>query len=105
MDQKLVLIIIGMSLVTYLPRMLPMVLLSKVNLPPLFLKWLHFIPVAVLSALLAPALLAPQGQLSVGPDNSALIASIPCFLVAIRTKNLFLTIVVGMLAMFLLQNL
>lgn len=94
-----------MSLVTYLPRMLPMVLLSKINLPPLFLKWLQFIPAAVLSALLAPAILAPQGKLSINLDNKAFIASIPCFLVAIRTKNLFLTVMVGILVMFLLQNL
>ena len=105
MEQKVILIIIGMSLVTYLPRMLPMVLLSKVNLPPLFLKWLQFIPIAVLSALLAPAILAPQGELSIGLDNKAFIASIPCFFVAIKTKNLFLTVVVGILSMLLLQNL
>ncbi|MFO7295739.1 MAG: AzlD domain-containing protein [Caldicoprobacter sp.] len=105
MEQKVILIIIGMSVVTYLPRILPMVLLSKVNLPPLFLKWLQFIPVAVLSALLAPAILAPQGELSIGLDNNAFIASIPCFFVAIKTKNLFLTVMVGILAMFLLQNL
>jgi len=94
-----------MSLATYLPRMLPMVLLSKFNLPPLFLKWLKLIPVAVLSALLAPAILAPQGEISIGLDNKAFIASIPCFLVAIKTKNLFLTVLVGILAMLLLQNL
>ncbi|HEY3315216.1 MAG TPA: AzlD domain-containing protein, partial [Bacillota bacterium] len=43
----------GMALVTYLPRMLPLVVLSRFKLPPAVLRWLSFVPVAVLSALLA----------------------------------------------------
>jgi len=105
MEQKILLIIIGMSLVTYLPRALPLVVLSKFELPPLFRRWLQFIPVAVLSALLAPAIFMPQGRLAISLDNNTLIASVLCFGVAAKTRNIFLTIVVGILAMFMLQAL
>jgi len=92
-----------MSLVTYLPRVLPIAILSKVNLPDWFLNWLKYIPVAVLSALLAPALFMQDNHLAFHFSNKALWASLPCFFVAARTKNLFLTVSVGILAMFLLN--
>jgi len=95
--------IIGMSIVTYLPRMIPLVILSKFNIPPLWMKWLNYIPVAVLSALLAPILLISDGKLALSSDNKPLLASIPCFLVAAKTKNLFLTVLVGIVSMFLLK--
>lgn len=93
-----------MSIVTYIPRMVPLVLLSKIQLPPLFLKWLKYIPVAVLSALLFPGIMLPGGSLAFGLDNKSLLASIPCFAVAAKTKNLFLTVLVGIVCMFLLQQ-
>ncbi|MGE4284221.1 MAG: AzlD domain-containing protein [Clostridia bacterium] len=83
--------------------MLPLVILSKFNMPSLFLKWLKYIPVAVLSALLAPGILLLDNKISLGLDNKALFASIPCFLIAAKTKNLFLTVLVGLVSMFLLK--
>jgi branched-subunit amino acid transport protein len=103
MEQKIVLVIIGMSIVTYFPRMLPLVVLSKFEMHPLFLKWLRYIPVAVLSALLVPGILLSDKKLAIGLENKAFLASIPCFLVATKTKNLFLTVLVGISSMFLLQ--
>ncbi|WHH60304.1 AzlD domain-containing protein [Petroclostridium sp. X23] len=80
-----------------------MVVLSKFKLPPLFLKWLRYIPVAVLSALLVPGILLSDNKFSFGLENNALLASIPCILVAAKTKNLFLTVLVGIISMFLLK--
>ena len=96
-------IIIGMSIVTQLPRLLPLVVLSKLNLPPLVIRWLKQIPVAVLSALLLPTLLMPNGELYLSPSNTALLAALPCILVAVKTKNLLWTVVTGILASALLQ--
>lgn len=96
-------IIVGMSIVTQLPRLLPLVVLSRLNLPPLVIRWLKQIPVAVLSALLFPSLLMPDGNLSLSLDNTALMAALPCVLVAVKTKNLLLTILTGIIASALLQ--
>lgn len=93
-----------MSIVTYLPRMLPLVLLSKFELPNSLLKWLSYIPVAVLSALLFPGLLISDGKLAIHLKNKNLIAAIPCFIIAVKTKNLFLTVLIGIVSMFILQN-
>jgi branched-subunit amino acid transport protein len=52
---EIALLIILMALVTYLPRVLPMLLLSRRTLPRAAVLWLSYVPVAVLAALLAPA--------------------------------------------------
>lgn|SRR5690554_6922341 len=103
MDKEIIIIILGMSLVTHLPRIIPLVVLSKLNLPQILLTWLKYIPVAVLSALLVPTVLMPSGELSIAIDNKSLIASIPCLIVAIKTKNLFYTVLAGIFGMFILQ--
>ncbi|GFN22032.1 AzlD domain-containing protein [Thermanaeromonas sp. C210] len=103
MDKNIWLVIIGMALVTYLPRMLPLVLLSRVRLPDIFLRWLGYIPAAVLAALLAPALFLPEGKLALA-GNPYLLAAIPTSLVALKTHSIALTILSGMLAMIVFQH-
>ena len=55
---------IGMGLVTYLPRTLPLLYLAHKQLPQWLIDWLGLIPVAVLSALLAPSLVATATERS-----------------------------------------
>ena len=47
-------LLLGMGIVTYLPRVLPLLVLAQRNLPQGLLDWLGLIPVAILAALLAP---------------------------------------------------
>lgn len=98
-----------MAIVTYLPRMLPLVVLSRLNMPAWFIRWLSFVPVAVLSALLAPALLIQTGDggraLWLAWDNRPLLASLPTFAVAMRTRNLFAAVLTGLGSIFVLNYL
>ena len=90
--------ILLMSAVTYLPRVLPVLLLSRRSLPEPLVRWLSYIPVAVLAALLGPTLLAPQGELLLAPfQNPGLWISIPVFAVALLSRNFFATVFSGML--------
>lgn len=102
-EQKILLTILGMSLVTYLPRMLPLVVLSRIKLPAVFIRWLGYIPPAVLSALLLPGILISEGQVNLTFDNHALMASIPCLIAALVWKNMFVTVVVGVVSMLVLN--
>ena len=96
MDAKVLAVIIGMTIVTYIPRMLPLAVLSRINVSQGVLDWLSYVPVAVLSALLAPELLLRDGQLFLSPDNTYLLAAIPCFIAGYYTKSIFFTVVTGM---------
>ena len=52
MNIDLLLCILGMALVTLIPRVMPVTLLAGRELPPLLTRWLSFVPVAVMAALL-----------------------------------------------------
>jgi branched-subunit amino acid transport protein len=103
MRWDVMLIIAGASLVTLVPRVLPLSLLSRVELPQWSMRWLRHIPVAVMAALLAQALFVPDGSLEFRPNN--LLAAIPAFAAAFFTRSLLLAVMVGIGTMFLLMRL
>ncbi len=96
-------IIVGAGLVTVVPRVMPLVLLSRVSLPERVVRWLGYVPIAVLAALLAQAVALPDGHLALPPRNLAVLAVIPALLVAVRTRSLIGTVVSGVAAMTLLR--
>ena len=67
MNIDLLLCILGMALVTLIPRVMPVTLLAGRELPPLLTRWLSFVPVSVLAALVAPDLLLADGKLNIFP--------------------------------------
>jgi branched-subunit amino acid transport protein len=97
-------LIFGMFLVTFGVRYPVLALVGRLQLPEIVLRALRFVPPAVLSAIIVPAVFYPDGErLMWGLDNPRLIAAIIAILVAWRSKNLLLTIVVGMVALWVLQ--
>nr|WP_236587956.1 AzlD domain-containing protein [Tumebacillus amylolyticus] len=85
-----------MSLVTVIPRLLPVWLLAGRTLPPLVVTWLRYVPVAVLAAMLAPSLVLQEGHLDFSWSNLYFWVSLPTIAVAWKTRNLFLTVITGM---------
>lgn len=96
MDTNLLLCMAGCVLVTVLPKVLPITFLNGDNLHPLFRKWLDFVPVAVMAALVGSDIFFYDGSFNLGSSNLYLMASIPCFLIAYSTKNYFIPIIVGL---------
>ena len=68
-------------------------------------RTLRFVPPAVLTAIIFPELFLPQGSLDVYPGTSRLLAGILAALVAWRTKNVVITILIGMTALLALEAL
>jgi branched-subunit amino acid transport protein len=91
-----IVLVLCMGAVTYLPRMLPLVALSRRRLPAWFSEWLELIPAAILSALLAPTLLAGVEPRAFCLGKPELLAAVPTLLCALRTRSLAGTVVVGM---------
>ncbi len=96
MDMDLFLTIIGCAVVTAVPRVLPLMYLSVESLPQASLRWLSFVPVAVMAALLFPDILTTDDKLFVSVDNTYLLAAIPSLLMAWYTKSFFGTIACAM---------
>jgi len=101
---EIIILIALMSVVTYLPRVFPVLILSRRSLPEPLERWLSYVPVAVLAALLAPALIAPEGTLDLYvTTNPAFWISIPVFAIALLTRNLFATVLLGMIMIALFR--
>jgi branched-subunit amino acid transport protein len=96
MKVEIIPIIIGMGIVTYIPRWLPLFFLSRRRLPALLIDWLDFIPAAILSALVLPSIVTtgePRHLVWVKPD---LWVALPTLVFALKTKSLAGTVVIGM---------
>ncbi len=93
------LVFAGMTAVTFATRYTGIVAAGR-TLPEWFRRWLKYVPVAVLAALIAPDALAPQGRLTFDLSTVALGVGL---IVAWRTRNVFWTIATGMAAFWLLR--
>ncbi|MFO7765490.1 MAG: AzlD domain-containing protein [Pelovirga sp.] len=91
----------GMGLVTYLPRALPLLYLSHKKMPQWLVDWLGFIPVAVLSALLAPLLFVDSGTDTITLGKLEFLIAIPTLIFALKTRSLGGTVLIGMLLYWL----
>ena len=97
MDQTLIFwTIVGMAVVTYLPRLLPTVFLSGRTLQPVIAAWLRLVPPAVLAAMLIPSLVVRENNVDLGTGNLFFWAALVAFPVAWKWNSLFTTVLVGM---------
>ncbi len=94
---SVVMTIVGMALVTYLPRLLGFILSGR-KVSAFWLRFLHFVPITVFAAIVAPSI--------PGSSNQSLIrvvAATIAGLVLWRFKRLWIGIVVGMSVFWLLR--
>ena len=87
----------GMGLATYLPRALPLLYLAHKKMPQWLIDWLSLIPVAILSALLAPPLFTDAATRNFAFGKLELFVAIPTLLFSLKTRSLGGTVLVGML--------
>jgi branched-subunit amino acid transport protein len=101
--EYVLLIALGCAGVTLPPRVLPLVLLARVALPPWLRIWLSQVPVAIMAALLAQEIAIGDGRLLPLAHNSAALAIVPVLLVAALTRSLIGSVAAGVVAMALLR--
>ena len=89
--------------ITYAIRLSCIGLLGQRDMPALLLKALHFVPIAVLPAIILPQLFLRNNMLALSIQNPRWIAGILAAIVAWRTRNVLLTIAVGMVALWVLE--
>lgn len=99
MNNSVIWMIIGMGIVTYIPRMLPFVLFKGKELPGFIQGVLRNVPYATLGALIFPGILFIQEDLWYG-----LIGAAAAFIVAFLGANV-IVVVLGSIAVLSVYSL
>jgi branched-subunit amino acid transport protein len=102
-DVNLWAVMVSAGALTFLTRLSFIALAGRWDAPPLFRSALRFVPVAILTAIVLPELVMHTGKVDFSLTNPRLLAGALAILVAWRTKNTVLTIVIGMTAFWVLQ--
>ena len=96
-------LILGMALVTFAIRY-SLFAFPDLRFPPLVRQGLHYVPTAVLTAIVVPGMLLPDGQhWALRLDNAYLLAGLAAIAIAAITRHLLATIGGGLLVFFLLR--
>jgi branched-subunit amino acid transport protein len=98
LNVSILLIIVGSAIVTFIPRVIPFIVIRKIGLPKIVIKWLSFIPICIFTALIVDSFII-QDESLLSIDWRVLAAIIPTLIVAIWTKSLSVTVIVGIVCM------
>jgi branched-subunit amino acid transport protein len=91
------------GLITFSMRFSLIYLFGRFEIPETLKKALHYVPPSVLSAIIFPELFIQDDVFNFQFTNIRLLAGVIAVLVAWFSKNTLLTIVIGMIALFLLS--
>jgi branched-subunit amino acid transport protein len=93
------------GLVTFGMRFSFVWLLGRYEVPVTMRRALHYVPPAVLSAIVFPELFLSENHLDLSLGNTRLLAGLVAILVAAWTKNSLLTIVAGFVSLLVFETL
>ena len=95
-------LILGMAIITFAIRYTLFAVGHRVRFSPLVVQALTYVPVTVLSAIVVPVMLMPEGEgLQLSLHNHYLVGGVAAILIAARWRNLLATIAGGILCFFL----
>ena len=97
----ILILVIGLG--NFLLRFSFLYLFGRIDVPDWLTRLLRFVPAAVLSALVIPALVAPQNVIYISLGNERLIAGLAGMLVAWYSKNILATLAVGLALFWILR--
>ena len=97
------LIMLAGGLITFGMRFSLIYLFGKFEISETLRRALHYVPLAVLSAIIFPELLIRNSSLDISLGNTRLLAGLVAILTAWFSRSTLLTILVGMAALFLMQ--
>lgn len=91
------------GLITFGMRFSLIYAFGRLHITETMRKALHYVPPAVLSAIVFPELFLRSGELDLSLDNHRLVAGLLAMIVAWVSKNTLITILAGMVVLFLVQ--
>ncbi|MEB6204466.1 AzlD domain-containing protein [Staphylococcus xylosus] len=97
-------IIVLCGVVTWLTRIIPFILITKIKLSECVIKWLSFIPITLFTALIIDGLIEQQeGVMGYTINVPFLITMLPTIVIAVISRSLTITIISGIIIMAVLR--
>ena len=96
-------VIVAVGGLTYLSRLSFIALFARWDMPPFVARALRFVPAAMLTAIVVPAVVLTGGAADPALAHDKLAAALFAALVAWRTRSPAVTMVAGMAALWLLR--
>lgn len=95
-------LIVACGLVTFMHRVLPMLLVNRLQLSNVVVAWLTYIPVAIISGLFFKEMLIAEGSIR-SLLSPHVFAGLVVLFVGYQTKNIFITMATGMAVLVALR--
>ncbi|MDF1542650.1 MAG: AzlD domain-containing protein [Anaerosomatales bacterium] len=86
-----------MAVANYAVRFPPIAIVSRLRLPEQVVRWLSYVPAAVMGSLVAGEVLRPAGEYLLTLRNPYLLAAVPTAFIYHRTRSFLGATVAGML--------
>ncbi|KGL39983.1 branched-chain amino acid transporter AzlD [Listeria newyorkensis] len=97
-----ILMLLGCSLVTAIPRMLPFLVMRNMQISEPVLKWLSYIPLCIFSALIIESFMT-NGAEGFQIHWLELVAVIATLIISLITRSLLWTVILGVVIMALFR--
>jgi branched-subunit amino acid transport protein len=94
-----------MAVTNIVIRLLPIAAISRLELPEVVRRWLGFVPVSVMAAIVATQVLRPGGNWALTLDNPYLLAAVPTAFVFRFTRSFLGATAAGMVSFLALRYL
>ncbi len=95
MKAELIFIAIGMMLVTFIPRLIPMLFMKDIKLPKKLNRFLSFIPYAILGALIFPSVFESSENLL-----TVILTIVICFIIAYIGLNPTFVVIISIVSIY-----
>ncbi|NPC94081.1 AzlD domain-containing protein [Bacillus sp. WMMC1349] len=97
-DLTILFVIISCAIVTMIPRIIPFLVVRNITLPEPVLKWLSYVPICILTALIVENFII-QTDHTFKLDWTVIAVLVPTLLIAMKTKSLSITVISGVVLM------
>lgn len=102
MNSQFLLLIMGMAVVSYIPRIVPMMYFAKREIPQWFQDWMKYVPAALFAALFFKDVFIVDHNFSFF-SNMKIIAALVVIGVAYKTKSMGISVIAGLGSILLLS--
>jgi branched-subunit amino acid transport protein len=91
MQNNITILILGMTLVTFIPRLLPFIIMNKIKFSDNAKSFLNYIPYAAIGALIFP----DSFNAVTNTPIASIVGTIAAFILSYFTKNIILVVTVS----------